>query len=476
MSKKYNIPYKIGMVLLAFCIFLGILPVQKAEAGLNSTHNFYWIQTTLDESTYTYTSRAKEDRVSAWAISGEAAHDIYQYNIEHKVNKDNMYVDLSGTDEFYEGMLDEKRKSFEKVSYTFAFPPKAHLNMFSKTLNHASDSDSDRADLIATTLTSNLNEAMNLLWNGQKPVDRMDHIARTTQLSQAIMMIKDGGSTPIGEYTLTRGKIKPYPKGIDASTGLSDSDWVTISDGKRKAEFIYRYPKGYNPVSGWDSKHLHKGLEYADDAPYITWNMLMFQAHAFLYDKGIGTSNSNDIGSPGYMEEKLVELTQSTLSSLTGLLGLYSMAELIYNEGSRGSTIWHYGVFQDNWGNHIDTFFWIFQALAWSLIAAAMFKIVIQRNASIVNPSLRASLMEGVQDLLITALLLACIYPFINFLLLVNFRLVGIFSGMGLNLSNLAGTNNFNGTLGGVLLQFYNFHIIIGCSFILFIISSLIFG
>lgn len=459
MSKKYKIPYKIGVILLAFCVFLGIFPAQKAEAGVNNTHNFYWVQTTLDESTFTYTGVPKADILSAWTISGEAAHDLFKYNFERDLNASKMYPDLAGLEDHYDGYLESARELEENPNYTFAFPPKAHLSTFKKTLNHATPQDSNRAKEIATSLTGNLNGAINLLWNGRKPASRDEHIARTAQLSQAIMLIKDGGSTPIGKYTLTQGKIKPYEKGVDPSTGLSNSDWVTISDGTRKADFIYRYPKGYNPVPNWDSSHLQNGLSYSEDVKYITWNMIMYQAHAFLYDANIGTSNSNEVGAPGYMEEKIVELTESAFASLTGLLGLYTIAELIYNEGTRSSNVWHYGVFQDNWSDNIDTFFWIFQALAWSLIAAAMFKIVIQRNASIVNPSLRASLMEGVQDLLITALLLACIYPFINFLLLMNFRLVGIFSSMGINLSNLAGTNNYNGTLGGMLLQLYYFFI-----------------
>lgn len=449
-------------ILIVFFVALGSFLFPKTA----SAHDMYYVQTTLDVTSYKYTGMARMDKTG---ISGlESGHIANDYDFSNLLD-DNLPV-VSGTS--YEA---KSMDTFKDPKYTFGFPFQEQGELWGgKEKNNATKADADQAQYIASTLPTQLNDFLDLIYEGDRPNNIEEHVQRMNDVTSAIASVAGGGSTTLNGYTIERGKLKPYKKGYDSATGVSNEDWIIVSKGNFKHDFIFRVPKGYKDTGKWDNSHLQRDYKYSDDAKYMTWNMLVYQAHYFYFGAGVSTTNSYAIGEPGFLEAKIVEVLESVLGGLKGILGLYSMEELIYNEGIRDSSAWHYGVFATSYDAAIQKFHMVFQALAWSLLIAAMYKLLIQRNLSVVNPAMRVSLMNGVMDLFITAFILVLIYPLIEFLMLINYRIVDIFASMGVSLDNLAGLNSYNGLLSGIIMQFYYFFIEIWLNFLYIVRSTVL--
>ncbi|MBG9693079.1 hypothetical protein ABD91_20220 [Lysinibacillus sphaericus] len=433
-------------------------------------HDMYFVQTTVDATSYKYTAVARMDKTGITGL--ESGHIAYDYNFSDLLKSN--FPSVSGTD--YK--LEEEDGGVVKTpKFTFGFPYTEQGALWGgKDKNNATKADGDQAQYVASTLPTQLNDFLDYVYEGKRPSSMDEHVKRMEEVTSAISTVSGGGSATINGYKLTQGKLKPYKNGYDKTYGTRNQDWVTVTtpDGEYQIDFIYAVPKGYKKVGSWNNSHLKRDYKYDDDAELMTWNMLVYQAHYFYFAASVSTSNTHEIGEPGYLEQKIVELLESVLNGLNGLLGLYSMEELLYNEGVRDSNSWHYGAFPKYIDGYITKFHLVFQAIAWSLLIAALYKLLIMRNLSAMNPAMRVSLKNGVLDLCITAFLLAIIFPLINFLLLVNYRLVDIFASMGLSLDNLAGLNSYNGLLSGILLQFYYFFIELWLNFTYIIRSTLL--
>lgn len=462
-KRKLTDYFLIRLVLItSILMVLGAwLMPQKAEA-----HDMYYLQTTIDVASYKYTGLARMDKTGITGM--ESGHVGYDYNFKDLLGDNNMPV-VKGTD--YK--LDENDNKTGDPKFAFGFPFQEQGEMWGgKDKNNATKADADQAQYIASTLPTQLNDFIDLVYAGKRPSDMDGQVERMEKVTTAIKTVSEGGTAKIGDFTITRGKLKPYKKGYDTTYGISNNDWITVTNGDFQQDFIYRVPKGYIKVGDWNNSSLKRDYDYDDDSKYVSWNMVIYQAHYLYFAAGVSTSNSYAIGEPGYLEQKVVELLESLLNGLNGILGLYSMEELIFNEGIRDSSAWHYGVFPTSYDNVIDKFHMIFQAIAWSLLIAAMYKLLIQRNLSVVNPAMRVSLMNGVLDLFITGAILALIFPLINFLMLINYRFVDIFASMGVDLDNLAGLNSYNGLISGILMQFFYFFIEVWLNFV-YIVRSI---
>lgn len=464
-ERNANSLVRIILLTIVFVV-LGTFSLPKTAYA----HDMYFVQTTIDATSYKYTAVARMDKTGVTGL--ESGHIAFDYNFSDLL--ENNFLTVSGTDYKLE---EEEGGVVKEPKYTFGFPFTEQGETWGgKDKNNATKADGDQAQYVASTLPTQLNDFLDYVYEGERPSSMDAHVKRMEEVTSAISTVANGGSATINGYKLTQGKLKPYKDGYDKTYGTRNQDWVTVTtpDGEYQIDFVYAVPKGYKKVGSWNNSHLKRDYKYDNDAEFMTWNMLIYQAHYFYFAASVSTSNSHEIGEPGYLEQKIVEILESVLNGLNGLLGLYSMEELLYNEGVRDSNAWHYGAFPKYIDNTITKFHLVFQAIAWSLLIAALYKLLIMRNLSSMNPAMRVSLKNGVLDLCITALLLAFIFPLINFLLLVNYRLVDIFASMGISLDNLAGLNSYNGLLSGILLQFYYFFIELWLNLTYIIRSSLL--
>lgn len=447
-KKKGGIPLRLsmkkGMVLL-FAILFILNPIKA------SAHEALFYQVLIDQNTMNYQVNIVEDN-AGWT-SNEAKH--FEAQLGDFLNFDSVGAKKNGI------LTASGRNSVPAQKYTksppvggeqilpYTFPPMEVGDVWfdGKPENDAGKSDADRAYLIKDYLAPGLNDALNIVNDGK-------------QFSSIKELIKASSAVASGSYngwTIKYGERISNHKALtnaQKKTGLTDSDFAhiykVVSGKKVEFEFVYRIVKGYstsgNPL--YDS-----GLK--DDTKYMSWHMMMYQANYSYANNGWTAKDASEIAKVGPLEEAIVSLFENMFNGLRNLLGLYNMNELIFNDGIRGSSAWHYGIMPISWEKNVLMYHWIFQGFAWTLIAFAMVKALIQRNLSTINPSMRISLIESIQNLMITGFILANIFPLINMFLFLNVKVVAIFATLAPDFTNLSGMNNYSNAISGIILQFF---------------------
>lgn len=433
-------------------------------------HYAFFLQVLIDTNNYTYQANVLEDSAST-ILDLESAHIEAQLGDFSHLIKDN-YAEVP-TDGYEESKVDGEAY----LPFTFT-PIEAGDGWFDgKSVNHATQADANRAYVIKDTLIPGLNDALRILNGGNKYQNIKSFVEMSSKLASAIRSAAPKGTATVQgydrngnskTYTIRVGYRASYSKHEnDLKRGIMNDDYLVISDGANEYEFVYRMQKGYKEKGAWDNQVYRDNLyKLQGDTKYITWNMLMYQAIYAYQAKGYTIQNGSEVVKPGPLEEAVVGMLENLFNGLRNFLSLYSMNELIYNEGIRGSSAWYYGAMPMAWERNVIQYHMIFQALAWSLIIFAIIKALIQRNLSTINPSMRVSLIEQIKDLLLTGAILTFILPMIDMFLMFNSKLVEMFKNTSVDFDNMSGLNNYTNTLAGIILQFFYFLILIYMNFV----------
>ena len=467
---------KKGMALF-FAIFIfasSLFSPIKAEA-----HDTFFLQVLIDEGTYQYQGNVIDDKLSG----SEAKHVEQSTGIWHwKFRNGGVHMSSSSdpkSDDYKDNLWGNNDPEFEAP---FSFPS-AELGegWGGKKKNDANKNDAERAYIIRDTLMPGLNDALFIL-NGSKPYKNMDTLVKRASALTAVKRngafqdftvgkqtykVKFGTNTKSGRASYA----KPLTNYQKKTMGIIDGDFMTIKtpDGE-EFEFVYRMPKGYSSKDGytnkWDNKVYDSQYKQVDDIDYITWHILVFQGNYALFNKGWTMTQAHEIVGASEIEEFFVSLIQSALNGLRNLLGLYSINELIYNEGVRGSSAWVHGTMPEAWHDNVVKYHFVFQGLAWTLISLAIVKSLIQRNLATINPGMRISLMEQIQNLLVTGFILSAIFPIIAMFMYLNVKVVDVFGSITADFGDFAGLNNYSNMIAGMILQVFYFIVTLYLNFV----------
>lgn len=469
-------PKKIIVGFGLFLLFL-LLPI------FSHAQDAYYLQSVVDTSTYTYQGNVLPDHTGP-----STAHLEYQVGdfTAFNANPEQPLPAYSGMTSFVQtlsgssgngGRYSTSQYTQDQQSYNtdlpFTFAPYEVDNWLGGSKNTATAADANRAYLIQSTLVPGLDNAIQVLNNGQNPTNVEQLAKLSSSLSSAIA--HGGGLVGNTGFTVHLGVAPQGTPALDKSTGIFSNDYLELSNGNQDYYFVYRIIKGYNQPSytadgsTWNSSvypaDASLASNYKGDTTYITWNMLMDQA---MYNYGMGTtaSDASSIVKPDPLTSALVTMLSGLFNSLENLLGLYNISDLIYNTGIRGSEAWVYGIMPQTWANTALLYQWVFQLFAWSLIVLAVVKALVKRNISTINPAMRVSLIEEIQNLMISALLLGSILPVLNLAMMFNEKIVAVFASMTPNAASFGEINNYSSVLGAVILQFFYFIIDIYLNFV----------
>lgn len=425
--------YKKAIVFLLMTIIL--LTPSKSLA-----HDSYFIQVLIDDHKFQYMGSVVEDDASTF--SDESKH------LEFELGKfENLPWNVRPKKEDYEDYEGEQNLGNSTLIYTFQ--PKEVKGFWGNALNHAGKEDIDKAYFIQENLMPGLNDALRVL-NGGKSFNSVEEMTKTGH--DLAVAINVGGT--VNGYKVTKEKA------IDSKPikGISKNDYVTLRNTKNKEDvyqFPYRIKKGYNTQD-----------DFKNDTEYISWHNLMYQANYAYAVHGYTLRQAGEITKPSALEEMVVDMFESTFNQLRNLLGLYDINDLVFNDGIRGSSGWTHGIMSKAWSDQAIAYHWLFQALAWSVIIFAIVKNLVQRNLATINPVMRISLMESIQNLIITGFLLANAIPVINMLMFLNAKLVAVFGATAPDLANLSGVNAYSNLLGGIIIQFLFLGVMIYMNFV----------
>ena len=477
--------------LLAGVMLVGGLLTPKYEA---EAHRGYFLAILPDVESFSYQSLIIEDNANA-----ESGHKEFSYINGAVVGADGKrlptngyegYLDIEGASGLTKGSVNEETGAFEKLGISgdfscfYTFPTCSSsgnwftkgkdyvLNLVTKT-GDATNLDREAASNAGRELTTGVNTALAYIlrtavnadgskWVYSSIEDKTERhkefIRITTDLANAA---RDAVGTPVANKPLVVGKttytFKMLSSADKTKAGLTSAaakqnKYVRIkADNDSSEGVIFQYSTLRYPTLAAE-----EGAERGGGTKTLTvYNIVALGNMSFIYG-GVTSTEIENVFEPSWIENILIDLLNNMLSGLRSLLGLQTMGELVFNDGTYGSTTYK-GLAPISWFQAADVLFWTSQAFAWLLLILASLKFIGTHMWSTVTPMQRVSLMNGIQNLLITAFCLSLIVPIFNILAEFNYLIIGVLRDTSIFNDNLVNGNAFPNTLSGIILAFFYF-------------------
>lgn len=416
-------------------------------------------------ASYTYNANSG---INSGGTAGTVSHGIngesYITNIEIEDTTNTKKGTVAG--EIYVTIKDyDSGDTVDPVSINYGVADGDFTDDTSKPLTFPSDSsvDASAADInraydVMDALCEDFKEALIYLNSGETYTS-VDSLIETAYY----LVTAQNGSTITGAngdtYTITF-----------ASSAKSGSNGclytVKIAEKGGKSEtFVYKIKKGYY---GFDNDDLLEdgsvnNLTITDgaenDTEFITWEHLYLQA-GILYAEGITWANQADIYTVNSLESSLVSMTRNLLGQVKGLLQLYSMEDLIFNTGTRGSSAYVFGAYYTSWNDSTGRLFLVILAITLSFITITIINMAMKAQYSTISSVARASLFDDVKNLIVAIIAMVFIWVIIKLLLLINFQFCDIFATLAGD-KTLSDSGGGYSTLGAIIYQIVYFVIAI---------------
>ena len=202
--------------------------------------------------------------------------------------------------------------------------------------------------------------------------------------------------------------------------------------------FTYAIPKGFMDIQDGSNTTFYSaefldGGQYYDyidddkDVPWITIHMISMYANTVYKQKNLSI-NTYVEPDAGVIPTILNGMFKGLMWALRGILGLTEIETLVFNLGSRGSSLHNYGLMSENWWNVVLQYQLIFQAIAWVILVCGFIKTLIELNLSTVNPQKRMNLFDTIQKFIVVGIGLVILIPCVQFMLECNNVIVDLFA------------------------------------------------
>lgn len=377
-----------SLLLLALVCVNILLPVVPAEAGIMNKKIWY-IQMSVD--------------TSAWALAGgvvtESVGRLGGTSLEGKRLTSSELSDVlsNPTSLINEATLTTEREENNDNKSNLALSYPTDISAF--TANSATLKDQDSANTVLSSMLYDFNNAFSSIYNTRDINDLADYANKVNALVSAV----EGGG-PGGPLNCDSGT------GYD-SVSIGAADLSNIPAGMSASN----YRKFTFTKAGGGTESVHYCVSVPKDVPEstsgitITWGTLA--AEAFI-NYACGVDASQVYSSVGFFEEQMVNFLGSIIDWAGNGLGLWSLDELMFNNGIRGGSSYAYGIFPVAWQSTVWTFFFIAELVAVAMLLFCIINNVVRRALSTVNPVSRATAMSQIMDILkVVALLI--MFPFL---------------------------------------------------------------
>lgn len=324
------------------------------------------------------------------------------------------------------------------------------------------DADEVRAQMIRDALVFDLNEAIAVAYPNRAGWTMATFETKTKDLLNALQGGSAGNAT-FSAMDLTGEALKPFL--LDETVSASDYVKATTATGETHY-LLWRMQKGY--AGSVQPKGLHAASKA--DTVYITWETLLFEAigNTLLTGDNQVSASTVTVASPNALEKAVVALFGGIVTGIRGILGLWSLDQLVFNAGNRGQGAYIHGVFPSGWEPVIWAFFALSEMLALVFLLYSIINNVLRRAASTTNLMGRMRAWEQLKDIAVVAVALAILPVFLNMLMYLSFNLTGVIRGATLpdTIADLrADLAASSGAIGGAIVQimylgidiYYNF-------------------
>lgn len=246
---------------------------------------------------------------------------------------------------------------------------------------------------------------------------------------------------------------------------------------------MYNFLSNASGSMGSDGTITYGGTEfkwYAEKAPgsgeYVNWFMLVYEAfnnYALDGDEAV-TSDNVYSSNQNQLTKALVGFFGNMLDGLRGILGLWSMDELIFNQGWRESG-YVGGIFPVSWEPYVWTLFTFMEIFAAMILLYGIINNVVKKAMSTINVIARMHFMAQLQDLLVCAVALALLPIILRVVITLSANFTAIiynlvpFKDNGEHRTiaeSVARYGSGSGSIGGIIAQFMFFGVQISFNFL----------
>lgn len=466
--------------------FLSTVIIVSASSMVKSDAASYYIRTVFDEGSFGMISQVISEKTLDEGESLERKDNInYSAILDYrKVHKGGGNDDVPGSSlianivqgnkvatqekedensgatsskvkEIYKAFTSGDAEDGENKGLLFTFPGLRETEQLTYV---GMSADAARAELVANTLTKGMNDALAFIqtYSGAAHAggDGLRHVV--AQLARITSQFPDKASSSFNSGSAAGNKgFSVYHvtgKGMTfdgcGSTvgeelipvnGLRYSDYLVISTkDKATSKIVYGYypwrmQKGYYDTNKNLKGPLEEtvGPEYAAESrkkenAYITWGQLAMQAGVNADIRGTQSVDTARDTMTLIGQGLGADLT-GTITSVRSLLNLAPVQELILNMGSRSVTH-YYGVMTQDMYNTAKSVYMLILTVSLLALGALIVKMIHQKMISTTNIIAKTSLMEGLQDIVFVAVMLALFPSIFELLLELNYWIVRTFS------------------------------------------------
>ena len=193
------------------------------------------------------------------------------------------------------------------------------------------------------------------------------------------------------------------------------------------------------------------------DFEWFGWKSIVLQADHLLFSQQISSSNASELADGEGLGHTFAKAFTKIYSTLTNFLGLSTIEELVLAEGSWGNRS-YMGLFPNAWLPVINFVNVILQLIVWSLLAFSLTKLLFKRSLATMNIGEKIALMDGMKNIIISAIMMG-IWPLLFMMLgRFNYFLVKMFGAISpfsetFSISMIASTN--------ILILFGMFYVLV---------------
>ena len=434
-------------LLLAFLILAPLILSTPISA-----HNAYYIATTIDVANKKVVAEVMYDEVGDLVNRGWL--DLKNITSDGELkHKENQLFNIGN-----ESVKIEEGSKKENPPLYYTFPPGMRKKPGSdKVLMEPLSADAKRASEAASILTSSLNKLLYdmLYYNtGRKTFNTVEEFEKYLKEVAALKQVNRrtvSGDFGSGTSSLSIGRLNSGKAG-DARK------YIVLNTKEGKKYYLFEIIKGYKSPKledGSPSYLVDSGNQWEDTD---TLNLGDIAYQALLYsDRGIFSSNLNEVKKPGVIERKVVEFLGSILVSIKSTLGLYSIEELVFSEGDRDPNAgsWYMGAVRTDWMEKGIGFFMIFTAIAASFSGIIIMRLLYKRVLEANNPMVQFTLKRAMMEFLTAMLFMGLCMPVFNTLLRINYRLSLMFrSTVPQGFTAVGSVGGEYQTIGGLIIGF----------------------
>lgn len=248
----------------------------------------------------------------------------------------------------------------------------------------------------------------------------------------------------------------------DATAMLSAiKGFISTTSSNQSGDYISYYASANGTTM---TNYRWRTEKYQGGSEKITWSMLIVEAFNNFSLEGEEAVDADNVyaGNPNQLTKAVVGFFSGMLDSIRSILGLWTMDELLFNEGWRSSG-YVGGIFPVSWEPTIWALFMFTEIIAAMILLVGVVMSILKQAASTMNTIARIHAMSQIQDLFVCAIALTLLPLALRMVIAMSGNLVSIVSAMrpdSLKTGNPKTVSEMverfssgNGTMGGLIAQ-----------------------